>query len=146
MQAVINKTDVKPTGLGQVNKRFVLSFIKECNLVTEVEEVVSGYDQQGQQEQMFIRFKLWDNHFSYALLKGLFALGGRPDGFVIFVNNRTKDFFFSYNEEKADEAVNYLQSLFGQLNNEMVYRLYLTRKLKLESEFSETLEKLKGKI
>ncbi|MFN6946392.1 MAG: hypothetical protein ACK4ND_15700 [Cytophagaceae bacterium] len=140
----IEKTVVKKSEKLKFQTHYQLAnFFNSQNLVTEVNLLNSDTeDHVSDEETTLIRFRVWDNYFSYAFLKGIFSFGGKPKGLVIYNNRYNKDFFIHYQEENLDEVLQYFEKIFSQLNKEIQYRAYLSKKIKLEAEYEEELSRL----
>lgn len=85
-----------------------------------------------------LKFNLWDDKFSFGLLKGFFV-AGKPEGLIIEVNSTNKEFLIEIKVNNLQIVLEYFQHVFTQLNNEVNYRLYLSKQLELEQALQKFL-------
>ncbi|WP_028978253.1 PLP-dependent transferase [Sporocytophaga myxococcoides] len=85
-----------------------------------------------------LKFNLWDDKFSFGLLKGFFV-AGKPEGLIIDVNTTNREFIIEIKVNNLQVVLEYFQQVFTQLNNEVNYRLYLSRQLELEQALQKFL-------
>jgi len=85
-----------------------------------------------------LKFNLWDDKFSFGLLKGFFV-AGKPEGLSIEVDSVNRSFAIEIKTNNLQLVLEYFQQVFTQLNNEVNYRLFLSKQLELEQALQKFL-------
>jgi hypothetical protein len=88
-----------------------------------------------------LKFSLWDNEYSYSLLRGFFRSGSFK-GVTIDVNTTTKEFFVEIQNENYTSVLQYFQKVFTILKQNVEFRQNLIKENKLKRVFDYELKQL----
>lgn len=87
------------------------------------------------------KFSLWDNEYSYSLLRGFFR-SGKFKGINIEVNTETKEFFVEIETENYTNVLHYFQKVFTILKQNVEFRQNLIKENNLKRVFDYELKQL----
>jgi hypothetical protein len=87
------------------------------------------------------KFSLWDNDYSYSLLKGLFR-SGNVNGVQVEVDSERKEFFIQIRTEDYTRVLNYFQKVFSILKGSVEFKQNITKENKLKQVFDFELKQL----
>jgi len=87
------------------------------------------------------KFSLWDNEYSYSLLRGFFR-SGKFKGVHIEVNTATKEFFVEIETENYTSVLQYFQKVFTILKQNVEFRQNLIKENNLKRVFDYELKQL----
>ena len=87
------------------------------------------------------KFSLWDNEYSYSLLRGFFR-SGKFKGINIEVNTTTKEFFVEIETENYTNVLHYFQKVFTILKQNVEFRQNLIKENNLKRVFDYELKQL----
>jgi hypothetical protein len=88
-----------------------------------------------------LKFSLWDNEYSYSLLRGFFR-SGKFKGINIEVNISTKEFFVEIGTENYTSVLQYFQKVFAILKQNVEFRQNLIKENNLKRVFDYELKQL----
>ena len=87
------------------------------------------------------KFRLWDNEYSYSLLRGFFK-SGKFKGINIDVNTVSKEFFVEIETENYTSVLQYFQKVFTILKENVDFRQNLIKENNLKRVFDYELKQL----
>lgn len=87
------------------------------------------------------KFSLWDNEYSYSLLRGFFR-SGNFKGVHIEINTTTKEFFVEIKSENYTSVLQYFQKVFAILKQNVEFRQNLIKENNLKRVFDYELKQL----
>ncbi len=87
------------------------------------------------------KFSLWDNDYSYSLLKGLFR-SGNVNGVQVEVDSERKEFFIEIRTEDYTRVLNYFQKVFSILKGSVEFKQNIAKENKLKQVFDFELKQL----
>lgn len=87
------------------------------------------------------KFSLWDNEYSYSLLKGLFR-SGNVHGVQVEVDAERKEFFVELKTEDYTRVLNYFQKVFSILKGSVEFKQNIAKENKLKRLFDYELNQM----